>query len=132
MMQQAGLNIQIEVLDYATQVERRRSGNYQVISQSVSPRLDPALMMSFYVGDKDENTSLMWENPKAVELLDAAYRETDQAKRQQIFDDFHTLMLEDMPGLFMYDMVDIWAASASLEGAPVWQGNPRVWEVSVD
>ena len=132
MMQQAGLNVQIEVLDYATQVERRRSGNYQVISQSVSPRLDPALMMSFYVGDKDENTSLMWENPKAIELLDAAYRETDQAKRQQIFDDFHTLMLEDMPGLFMYDMVDIWAATASLEGAPVWQGNPRVWQVSVN
>jgi peptide/nickel transport system substrate-binding protein len=39
MMQQAGLNVQIEVLDYATQVDRRRSGNYQVISQSVSPRV---------------------------------------------------------------------------------------------
>lgn len=38
MMQQAGLNVQIEVLDYATQVDRRRSGNYQIISQSVAPR----------------------------------------------------------------------------------------------
>ncbi|WP_176083380.1 ABC transporter substrate-binding protein [Martelella sp. HB161492] len=131
MMQQVGLNVEIEVLDYATQVERRRSGNYQVISQSVSPRLDPALMMSFYVGDKDKNSSLMWDNPKAIALLDAAYRETDQAKRQAIFDEFQTLMLEDMPGLFMYDMVDIWAATAGLEGDPVWQGNARVWEVSL-
>jgi peptide/nickel transport system substrate-binding protein len=44
MMQQAGLNLPIEVLDYATQVDRRRLGNYQIISQSVAPRLDPALM----------------------------------------------------------------------------------------
>jgi peptide/nickel transport system substrate-binding protein len=41
MLQQIGLNVQIEVLDYATQVDRRRSGNYQIISQSVTPRLDP-------------------------------------------------------------------------------------------
>lgn len=67
MMQQAGLNVQIEVLDYATQVDRRRSGNYQVISQSVAPRLDPALMYAFYVGNKDKNASLMWDDPKAIE-----------------------------------------------------------------
>lgn len=113
MMQQAGLNVQIEVLDYATQVDRRRSGNYQVISQSVAPRLDPALMYSFYVGDKDENASLMWDDPKAIELMNAAYAEADQVKRQKIFDEFHELMLKEMPGIFLYDMVDVWARPRS-------------------
>ncbi|MEH3128262.1 ABC transporter substrate-binding protein [Agrobacterium cavarae] len=131
MLQQIGLNVQIEVLDYATQVDRRRSGNYQIISQSVAPRLDPALMYSFYVGDKDKNASLMWDNPKAIELMKAAYAEIDQQKRQAIFDQFHELMLQDMPGIFLYDMIDVWGATKSLEGQPVWQSNARLWEVSV-
>ncbi|MBS9722107.1 ABC transporter substrate-binding protein [Tianweitania sp. BSSL-BM11] len=132
MMQQIGLNVQIEVLDYATQVDRRRSGNYQVISQSVAPRLDPVLMYSFYVGNKDENASLMWDNPRAIELMNAAYAEADQAKRQAIFDEFHELMLKEMPGIFLYDMVDVWGASKSLKGMPVWQSNARLWEVSLE
>ena len=132
MLQQIGLNVQIEVLDYATQVDRRRSGNYQIISQSVAPRLDPALMYSFYVGDKDKNASLMWDNPKAIELMKAAYVEADQAKRQKIFDEFHELMLKDVPGIFLYDMVDVWGATKKLKGQPVWQSNARLWEVSVD
>lgn len=132
MMQQAGLNVQIEVLDYATQVDRRRSGNYQIISQSVAPRLDPALMYGFYVGNKDKNASLMWDDPKAVELMKAAYAEPDHAKRQAIFDEFHTLMLKEMPGIFLYDMVDVWGATKRLKGQPVWQSNARLWEVSLD
>jgi peptide/nickel transport system substrate-binding protein len=132
MLQQAGLNVQIEVLDYATQVDRRRSGNYQIISQSVAPRLDPALMYSFYVGDKDKNASLMWDDPKAIELMKAAYVEADQTKRQKIFDEFHELMLKEMPGVFLYDMVDVWGATKKLKGQPVWQSNARLWEVSVD
>ncbi len=132
MMQQVGLNIQIEVLDYATQVDRRRSGKYQVISQSVTPRLDPALMFTFYVGDKDKDASLMWDDPKAIELMNAAYKEADREKRQAIFDEFHDLMLDQVPGIFMYDMVDIWGASKKLKGEPVWQSNARLWEVSLE
>ncbi|OBZ94994.1 peptide ABC transporter substrate-binding protein [Pararhizobium polonicum] len=132
MLQQIGLNVQIEVLDYATQVDRRRSGNYQIISQSVAPRLDPALMYSFYVGDKDKNASLMWDDPKARELMKAAYGEIDPKKRQAIFDAFHELMLQEMPGIFLYDMVDVWGATKALKGQPVWQSNARLWEVSLD
>jgi len=132
MLQQIGLNVQIEVLDYATQVDRRRSGNYQIISQSVAPRLDPALMYSFYTGDKDKNASLMWDNPKAIALMKAAYAEIDKTKRQAIFDEFHELMLQEMPGIFLYDMIDVWGATKALKGQPVWQSNARLWEVSLD
>ncbi|MHC1551269.1 ABC transporter substrate-binding protein [Phyllobacterium sp. K27] len=132
MMQQVGLNIQIEVLDYATQVERRRSGNYQVISQSVAPRFDPVFAYSFYVGDKSEDASLMWDNPEAIDLMNQAYVEGDQAKRQVIFDKFHELMRQEMPGIFLYDMVDVWGATKKLKGTPVWQSNARLWEVSIE
>jgi peptide/nickel transport system substrate-binding protein len=131
MMQQAGLNVRIEVLDYATQADRRRSGNYQVISQSVAPRFDPVMAYNFYVGDKEKDPSLMWDNPKAIELMNAAYAESDPKKRQAIFDEFHELMLQEMPGIFMYDGVDVWGAVKRLQGMPVWQSGARLWEVSL-
>jgi peptide/nickel transport system substrate-binding protein len=74
----------------------------------------------------------MWDNPKAIELMESAYKEADQSKRQAIFDQFHELMLEDVPGIFLYDLIDIWGASKKLHGTPVWQSNVRVWEVSLD
>jgi peptide/nickel transport system substrate-binding protein len=41
-------------------------------------------------------------------------------------------MLKEMPGIFLYDMVDVWGATKKLKGQPVWQSNARLWEVSVD
>ena len=41
-------------------------------------------------------------------------------------------MLKEMPGIFLYDMVDVWGATNKLKGQPVWQSNARLWEVSVD
>ena len=64
--------------------------------------------------------------------MKSAYVEADQAKRQAIFDEFHKLMLEEVPGIFMYDMVDIWGATKKLHGEPVWQSNTRLWEVTLD
>ncbi|MOA65488.1 hypothetical protein D3C78_1918930 [compost metagenome] len=49
-----------------------------------------------------------------------------------VFDEFHKLMLEEVPGIFMYDMVDIWGATKKLHGEPVWQSNTRLWEVTLD
>ncbi|MBS0536098.1 MAG: ABC transporter substrate-binding protein [Proteobacteria bacterium] len=131
MMQQAGLNVKIEVLDFATQVDRRRSGKYQIISQTIAPRLDPALLYEFFVGDKNKNASLMWDDPKAIALMNAAIEEADPAKRQAIFDQFHELMLKEMPGVFLYDMSIVWASTSKLVGDPVWEGNARLWEVSL-
>ena len=48
-----------------------------------------------------------------------------------LFDEFHELMLQEMPGIFLYDMVDVWGATKALKGQPVWQSNARLWEVSV-
>lgn len=132
MWQQIGLNVQIEVLDFATQVNRRRSGKFQIISQSVAPQFDPALTYTFFTGDKDKDRSLMWDDPRAIALLKQAYSEADPAKRQAIFDAYHGLMLEQVPGIFIDDATQIWAISKKLRGQPVWQTGPRLWEVGLD
>lgn len=132
MWQQAGLNVQIEVLDFATQVDRRRSGKYQIISQSVAVQFDPALMETFFTGDKDRDRSLMWDDPKAIDLMKQAYSKADPAKRQALFDAYHDLMLDQVPGIFLYDGTDVWGVSKKIHGRPVWQASPRLWEVTLD
>ncbi len=43
MLQSAGINAEIEVLDWATQLDRYNKGNYQMQSFSFSARFDPAI-----------------------------------------------------------------------------------------
>lgn len=59
MMQSVGINVEIEVLDFATQTDRRRSGNYEMMSHSIGARTDPALAYAFLVGDKSKDPSKM-------------------------------------------------------------------------
>lgn len=132
MWQQVGLNVQIEVLDFATQVDRRRSGKYSIISQSVAAQFDPALTETFFTGDKDRDRSLMWDDPKAIDLMKQAYGEADPARRQALFDAYHDLMLDQVPGIFLYDGTDIWGVSKKIHGKPVWQASARLWEINLD
>lgn len=130
MMQQVGLNAQIDVLDYATQTDRRRNGEGQLLSVSIGPRFDPSLTYAFFIGDKDADKGKLWDDPKAMELMEKSFTTLDQAERQKIFDEMHELMLDQMPAVFMYNLVYSWVATSEVEGKPVWQSFPRAWEVS--
>lgn len=132
MLQAVGINAQIEVLDFAIQTDQRREGVGQVSSVSVTPRFDPSFTYTFFIGNKDEDPSRMWEDPRAITLMDRSYAETNPAKRQEIFDEMHTLMMEEMPSIFIYNMVYNWLAPKSLTGLPVWESYPRLWNVSLD
>lgn len=132
MLQAVGINAQIEVLDFAIQTDQRREGVGQVSSVSVTPRFDPSFTYTFFIGDKDEDPSRMWEDPRAIELMDRSYAETDPEKRQKIFDELHLLMMEEVPSVFIYNMVYNWLAPKSLTGMPVWESYPRLWNVALD
>jgi peptide/nickel transport system substrate-binding protein len=131
MMQAAGIKAEIEVLEWATQLDRYQTGKYQMQSFSYSSRLDPALSYEQFAGPKDEQPRKVWENPKALALLDQAYVVADEDKRAGIFHEMHGLMLEDTPLIVLYNGVGSWAYSSRLEGFSTWESKPRLWEVSV-
>src|SRR5690606_28567814 len=132
MLQAVGINAQIEVLDFAIQTDMRRRGEGQITSVSVTPRFDPSFAYTFFIGDKDVDANQMWEDPRAIELMNRSYTEVDPAKRQQIFDELHLLMMEEMPSVFIYNMVYNWLAPKTLSGMPVWESYPRLWNVGLD
>lgn len=131
MLQAAGINAQIEVLEWATQLDRYNSGKYQISSFTYSSRLDPALSYEQFSGDKDKQPRKIWDDPKAQALIDASFIEADPAKRQAMFDELHTLMMEQTPLIILFNGGDAWAANKRAEGFSVWEGKPRAWETAV-
>ena len=131
MMQAVGINAKIEVLEWATQLDRYNSGKYMVSSFSYSSRLDPALSYEQFAGPKDKQPRKVWDDPQAQQLLDESFLLADPAKRQALFDKLHALMLAQAPLAILYNGADAWAFRKRVHGFTVWEGKPRAWETSV-
>jgi peptide/nickel transport system substrate-binding protein len=131
MMQAVGINAQIEVLEWATQLDRYNKGNYQISSFSYSSRIDPALSYEEFSGDKTKQSRKVWEDPQALKLLDESFTELDPAKRQAIFDKMHALMMKDTPLIILSNGSEAWGVSKRLQGFSVWEDKPRAWQTKV-
>jgi peptide/nickel transport system substrate-binding protein len=60
-------------------------------------RVDPYLVYESMLGDKAKSPRKVWDNPKAIALLQKAGEEGEPPARQKIFDEMHAMMLEDVP-----------------------------------
>jgi len=120
MAKKAGINIELEVLDWATQLDRYQKGNYQLQSFGYSGRVDPALSYEAMLGDKEKSPRKVWDNPQAIALNDEAMQVADNAKRQEIFDRMHRMMLEDTPMIVLMNPGDTNAMSKRIEGYQAW------------
>ncbi len=132
MLQAAGINARIEVLEWATQLDRFRSGNFQLSAFNYSNRPDPALAYSAVTASKEERGSAIWDDPQAIEMLDTLLQTSDQAERQEIFDDLHELFLEDVPFLMLANGLDVGVSAAKVTDYHTWNGFARLWGVGVE
>lgn len=131
MLQAVGINAQIEVLEWATQLDRYNSGNYQMSSFTYSSRLDPALSYEQFSGKKEKQPRKVWDDPAAQKLIDQSFAETDPRKRQALFDQLHALMLAKTPLIILYNVTDSWAVRKRVSGFSVWEGKPLMWNTRV-
>jgi ABC-type dipeptide transport system, periplasmic component len=133
MLQAVGINAQLEVLEWGTQLDRYSSGNYQMMAFPYSARLDPALSYESVMGPKSEQPRKVWDNPEAQALLQKSMRIADPAERQEIFDKLHTRFLEEVPFIMIYNGIDVGAFRKTVVGyqASVLS-KPRAWEVRIE
>ncbi|MFE0753741.1 ABC transporter substrate-binding protein [Inquilinus sp. NPDC058860] len=132
LAQQAGINIELEVLDWGAQLDRYTSGQYQTMSFSYSARMDPALSYEMVSGPKDTQPRKVWENPEALKLIQDAMVTSDPKQRQAIFDQLHKLQIADVPLIVTYNGAEIAALSDRLEGYKPWVASkPRLWNVAI-
>src|SRR5690606_37000035 len=60
MLQAVGVNARIDVLEWATHLDRFNTGNFQLSSFSYSSRMDPALSYEQFSGDKAKQPRKVW------------------------------------------------------------------------
>ena len=131
MFQNVGINTDIDVVEWATHMDRFLKGNYQMMVHSYSARLDPALSFEHFTGPKSEQPRKVWDDPTAIDLLTQASRIENEPERQKIFDELHKRMIEGTPLLMLFNRVEAWATSARVSGFVPWESRARAWEVSV-
>jgi len=132
MLQAVGMNVQVEVLEWATQLDRYNKGNYQFMVFSYSARLDPALSYEQFAGVKDKQPRKVWEDPQALALIERASAVSDTKERGRIFDELHQRFLQQVPMVMLYNNADVDATSARIRDYVPWVASkPRLWEVKV-
>lgn len=131
MLQQVGINAQIEVLEWGTQLDRWQKGNYQLMAFPYSSRMDPALNFETIIGDREKQPRKVWDDPQAIKLLAQATEEPDTQVRQTLFDQLHQGVIEQVPLIVLASQMALDAAQNSVVGykASIF-GSPILWEVS--
>lgn len=130
MLQSAGINTELEVVEWGTQLERWQTGNYQLMAFGYSARMDTALSFESIMGPKDKQARKVWEDPTSLALLDEAMREGEPAKRQAIFDQLHRNAIDQVPLIVVFNTLTNDVVRKGVSGyRPSVFGTVRAWEV---
>lgn len=132
MVAEAGIKLDLDVLEWATELDRYTKGDYQAMSFGYSARLDPSLSFEMVSGNKDAEPRKVWDDPEGLALLADSMRVGAKPARQAIFDRMETLFRADMPMIPLYAVFQTAVIRGNIVGFHGWAlGQPRGWGVSI-
>jgi peptide/nickel transport system substrate-binding protein len=99
-LKEIGINVQVAKSDIPGMIQRLKKNDFDMYSITMSFVLDPDV--SFIYQSGATNNFHYWSNPEADDLLTKGVQETDPKARQQIYDRFQELVVEDSPDLALY------------------------------
>jgi len=132
MLRDAGINAEIEVIEWATQLDRYLRGDFQLMAFGFSARLDPSLSFEMFTGPKATQPRKVWDNPEVEAMLEASMKESDPDRRRAIFEGMFTRLLEEVPMIAFYSSTNNSAVAPRVQGFRSWAVDaPRAWGVSI-
>ena len=133
MAAQAGIHLQIDTVDWPAHLSRYTVGNYQLMVQSFSARLDPTLSFGIFIGDKREEPRKAWDTPGSRELLEQAMASADPAARQAVFDTLTRDFLAEVPAVVLFNSARLSAVRSNVTGYENWMAaQQRLWGVGLN
>ena len=82
MEAEAGIKLELDVMDWGTELDRYNKGDYQVMSFGYSARLDPSLSFEMVSGDKSVQPRKLWDDPDGLALLASSMQVAARPERQ--------------------------------------------------
>jgi len=111
-----GIDVEVEVLDFATWLDRQGQGDFDAFLLSWLGNIDPAAFYESQHLTGGSNNYQKYSNPEVDALLQEAATTVDEDERKSLYDDAAKLIVEDVSYLYLYnpDVVQAWAPG--LEG----------------
>ncbi|MFL5804402.1 MAG: ABC transporter substrate-binding protein [Roseiflexaceae bacterium] len=112
----AGIDMQIEKVEFGTLLDQMTKGNYQAAFLGWSGRPDPDQnIYDFFVTGGAQNNSA-FSNPQVDEQLKAARQESDPAKRKASYDQVMQTLHDQVPYVFLYHANVVLGMSSKISG----------------
>jgi peptide/nickel transport system substrate-binding protein len=116
-MQNAGFNIDLQIYDWPTLVNRRAEPDLWDIFETTHGAMPDPVLYTFM----NDNYPGWWVSPEKEELEARFTGTTDQEERQQIWTDLQGLLYEQVPVVKVGDVFTFDIASPQIEGMPEQQ-----------
>lgn len=132
MAAEAGINIELAAKEFATLLADQSAGNYTASQIGWSGRVDPDGNIHQFMTTGGGINDSKYSDPDMDRLLDEARLSTDPAVRKQSYDGAIAKQQTDMPIIYLYHPVWIWALDDGVSGfTPYPDGMIRLHGVSV-
>src|ERR1700744_6570372 len=127
MAAEAGFDLKIRVVEFATSFKQVQAGEFQVFQINWSGRIDPDANSYIFMHSKAPQNDGVYSNPDADKLMEDARLISDPAQRKAIYEKLTGILLNDEPIIYLYHRKLLFAQTTKLEGfKPLPDGLVRV------
>jgi len=127
MAAEAGFDLKIRLLEWATSLKQAQAGEYQMFLLGWSGRIDPDGNSYVFLHTKAPQNDGVYSNPEADKAFEDARLITDPAQRKAIYEKLTGTILKDEPIIYLYHRKLLIAHTTKLENyRPMPDGLVRV------
>jgi peptide/nickel transport system substrate-binding protein len=116
MAAEAGFDIKIRLVEFATSFKQVQAGEFQVFQINWSGRIDPDGNSYVFLHSGAPQNDGGYSNPEADKLMEDARLTGDSAARKAIYEKLTKIVLNDEPIIYLYHKKLLFAHTKKLEG----------------
>src|ERR1700761_4355380 len=115
MAAEAGFDIKIRVVEFATTFKEAQFGNFQIFQINWSGRIDPDGNSYIFLHSGAPQNDGGYSNPEADKLMEDARAVSDPAQRKAIYEKLTKIILNDEPIIYIFHRTIVIAHSKKLQ-----------------
>ena len=116
MAAEAGFDIKIRAVEFATTFKQAQAGEFQVFQINWSGRIDPDGNSYIFMRSKAPQNDGGYSNPEADKLMEEGRATSNVDERKAIYQKLTKLLLDDLPIIYIYHRTLLIAHTKKLEG----------------